>query len=152
VRQLKTIDEALTQLDANPAAVGMKSRLTPDYLLDRLPMKGFRDGAHARAGIADIGSLEIRDRSGAAVTASEFPRLRPFIPSADDPEDVVRMKLRRMRDIIAEETEARNSYFGPDNGFAPIVDPSQLRGRPVDAPASQGMGGGRPPLDSFVRP
>jgi hypothetical protein len=150
VRQLRTLDEALTQLDDNPRAVGMKSRWTPDVLLDRLPLPGFKDGATARAGIADVGSLEIRDRSGAAVTASEFPRLRPFIPSADDPAEVVKMKLRRMRDIIAEETEARASYYGPDNGFAPVVDPASLRAAPTDGRVTQPVGG-RPPLSGGWR-
>jgi hypothetical protein len=34
--------------------------------------------------IADIGSMKIHDRSGAAVSAAEFPRLKPFVPSAND--------------------------------------------------------------------
>jgi hypothetical protein len=73
-----------------------------------------------RAAIGDIGSMVIRDRSGAAVTAAEFPRLRPFIPTINEPAQVIENKLKRMRAIIKEETELFQSNYGPDQGFQPI--------------------------------
>lgn len=72
------------QGDAN--ATGWKA-YAPDSILQRMDPQGIQ----TRAAIADLGSLVIHDRSGAAVTAAEFPRLRPFIPAAtDDPKTVAK--------------------------------------------------------------
>ncbi len=46
-----------------------------------------------RASLANIGSREMLERSGAAVTPSEYERLRPFIPSKNDTEEVLLTKL-----------------------------------------------------------
>jgi hypothetical protein len=71
-------------------ATGFKGYV-PDALLQRFDTTG----NPTRAAIADLGSLVIHDRSGAAVTAAEFPRLQPFIPSAKDDPATVRTKLGR---------------------------------------------------------
>lgn len=72
-------------------ATGLWTAAVPDILLNRVDPKGDM----TRAAIADLGSMIIHDRSGAAVTASEYPRLRPFIPLATDKPDVARNKLAR---------------------------------------------------------
>jgi hypothetical protein len=85
-------------------ATGIKSYL-PDALLQRVDPSG----VDTRAAIANLGSMVIHDRSGAAVTAAEFPRLRPFIPSANDAPEVVRKKLSQFvneyRKVIDEMTD-----------------------------------------------
>lgn len=55
------------------------------------------EGTQTRAMIADIGSQKIHDRSGAAVTISETPRLLPFVPSVGDRPDVARTKLENLQ-------------------------------------------------------
>lgn len=70
-------------------ATGWKGFL-PDKILQRVDP----EGVPTRAAIADIGSMVIHDRSGAAVTAAEFPRLAPFIPSEKDNPEVAKEKLR----------------------------------------------------------
>jgi hypothetical protein len=77
--------------DAN--ATGYKGFL-PDFILQRVD----EQGNPARASIADLGSLIIHDRSGAAVTASEYPRLRPFIPLSTDKPQTAALKLKRFTD------------------------------------------------------
>jgi hypothetical protein len=51
----------------------------------------------ARAAIANIGSLKLHDRSGAAVTVSEFPRLAPFIPKVTDSPVAANRKLENLK-------------------------------------------------------
>lgn len=70
-------------------ATGMKGFL-PNTVLNYADP----EGVDTRAAIADLGSLVIHDRSGAAVTAAEFPRLAPFIPRASDDAATVKKKLK----------------------------------------------------------
>jgi hypothetical protein len=68
-------------------------------------------GTDARAALADLGSLVIHERSGAAVTAAEFPRLMPFIPKINDDPETVKKKLKRFVQIYREvATETANFY------------------------------------------
>jgi hypothetical protein len=99
-QSLNQIDRALTLLGGkdvgsmkgDKAATGVKGYL-PNGLLNRVDPQG----VDARAEISDIGSLRIHDRSGAAVTLSEAPRLMPFIPLATDDAATVKKKLTRLK-------------------------------------------------------
>lgn len=148
-KQVRTIDDAIKEVEANPNSVGLKGYL-PGAILDRMPTRGGAAGVDARAWIADVGSLEIRDRSGAAVTASEFPRLRPFIPSDKDDSQTVLKKLRRMQQIIAEENQAMSEFYGEDQGYAGFT-PSASTGSPSPAPQAPATAprDSRPPLKSL---
>jgi Transglycosylase SLT domain len=93
-------------------------------------------GVAVRAIIADIGSLKVHDRSGAAVAASEQPRLRPFIPSASDDPQTVRTKLQNFRREYAAIMRDTYSVYGPGGGFKPLpVIENTLRR--VEQPAEQ---------------
>jgi hypothetical protein len=81
--------ETVDGIRGDSAATGKKGWV-PNQALNRLDP----EGVDTRAAIADIGSMTIHDRSGAAVSASEFPRLQPFVPSEKDDADTVRRKLR----------------------------------------------------------
>lgn len=83
------ISEALREGKKYPDAFGFKT-FFPSEAVSRVDKKGVT----ARAFVQNISSLKIHDRSGAAVTAAEFPRLKPFIPAAGDPWDVVEEKLK----------------------------------------------------------
>lgn len=109
--RMSVLDSALVNLDQYPNAVGLKG-LVPEIALQRLDPAG----VNARADIADIGSLVIHDRSGAAVTISEAPRLRPFIPQVTDTPDTVRRKLTRLRALLAEETAFLETNGAPGVG------------------------------------
>lgn len=116
--RLNTIDQALAGLKTSPGSVGAKmGGWVGDDIANRVYDK---EGATLRATIADIGSMEIRDRSGAAVSAAEFPRIKPFIPKITDDAATVTRKLARMRQIIAEETALLQANYGPENGFREI--------------------------------
>jgi len=97
--QIGKIDRALKSITGNPRATGLDRGIMPSSILDRVDPKG----VNARADLADLSSIVIKDRSGAAVTAAEFPRLRPFLPQTGDTAATVKKKLTRMKEIIQEE-------------------------------------------------
>jgi len=100
------------ELQGDPNATGLKG-FAPDFILQRLDPAG----VDTRAAIADLGSMVIHDRSGAAVTASEYPRLVPFIPRDRDDPAVVEKKLKR---FIQEYEAVEQDYAGmysEDQGY-----------------------------------
>jgi hypothetical protein len=125
------------QGDSN--ATGFIKGLTPQVILNSWDPQG----VDTRAFIADIGSLKIHDRSGAAVTASETPRLKPFIPSISDSKDTA---IKKLKQFEAEYQDMENSFaemYSRDQGYRP--NPSLL-GKGSNA------GGNRPSLDSIFNP
>jgi hypothetical protein len=135
---LGKIDAALASVGANPKAFGL-SNLAPDMVVQRLDPQG----VEARARVGDIGSLKIHDRSGAAVSASEFPRLKPFIPQVTDSPEVVLKKLTLFKQEY-ELTQAEYlDAYGPDRGFKGFASPQPI-GAPQSPPAQQPQPGKAP--------
>jgi hypothetical protein len=95
----KTVDG----MKGDTSAIGPIQGRIPDTVLQ----KTNPEGVITRAAIADIGSMIIHDRSGAAVTISEMPRLIPFIPSITDSPEAAKAKLTRMK---AELTNIGNEF------------------------------------------
>lgn len=126
---LGKIDAAIAALEANPDAVGWKG-YAPDALLNR----NDPEGTVARAKLADIGSLKIHERSGAAVTASETPRLKPFIPSISDDYETALKKLKDMRDLQAAEQEVLTGTYNREQGFRDFSAPQPTGKPPAAAP------------------
>lgn len=124
VDALKQIDRALTALKARPDSVGGVGSTAASMIPGVANLQnrfGDPEGTQLRALIADIGSLKIHDRSGAAVTASEFPRLRPFIPSISDDPKTVETKLNNFRAVYDQTLRDATEYYGADNGFKPYT-------------------------------
>lgn len=123
----KQLDRALTLVGGknigDPSKGGMQGDAdatgwkgyAPQPLLNRWDSKGVA----TRAEIADIGSLKIHDRSGAAVTVSETPRLVPFIPLAADDHATVVKKLRRLKLEIDNESTAMRDTYSKEQGYTP---------------------------------
>lgn len=107
-QNLRRAEQALSLIKGedggDTSATGVKGYL-PEAILQRTD----KSGVQTRAAIADLGSLVIHDRSGAAVTAAEFPRLRPFIPLVTDSPEAARKKLERFvqvyRDSVGETVD-----------------------------------------------
>ena len=110
---INKLDSAIKSIEDNPESTGLKG-LLPDIVLNRF----YPEGTVGRANVADIGSLVMHERSGAAVTASESPRLKPFIPLTTDDDKTVIKKLKRMRQIQAEDQEALLGTYSPEQGFS----------------------------------
>jgi hypothetical protein len=113
-QSIQQIDDTIKLLQKNPDATGAKGYL-PNFALNRMDP----EGTEARAGVADIGSIVLHDRSGAAVTAAEAPRLMPFIPLATDDNKTVIKKLMRMRNIAAQDQIGLTETYGKDQGYVP---------------------------------
>ncbi len=101
-------------------------------------------GTATRATIADLGSMVVHDRSGAAVTASETPRLKPFIPTMYDNPKTVKTKLKRFIQEYNSIIEDQGAQYGPDAGYAesPLIKdysasaPQGIFDTPAEARAS----------------
>ena len=109
VSGIKNINQVLRELDAHPNSVGMKA-LQGEWALQYTDPEGIA----LRAGIADILSQTFHDRSGASVTISESPRLKPFVPAPTDTVAALRTKLERLRGIYREVLEDNYSVYGPE--------------------------------------
>jgi hypothetical protein len=118
---LSVIDDALSELQKYPDAIGLK-RGVGDNINQRLDPKGVA----ARAALMNISSLLIHDRSGAAVTAAEFPRLKPFIPAITDSYAAAKTKLEKLKQAIASESAALGQQLGSE--AAPITPGAPPRG------------------------
>jgi hypothetical protein len=142
---LGKIDAALASVSANPNAFGLKN-YGPNMLLQRVDPQG----VEARARVGDIGSLKIHDRSGAAVSASEFPRLQPFIPQVTDLPEVVRTKLGLFKQEYEAVQKEYLDAYGPDRGFKGFAQPQQDGGaQQGSAPQPQP---GKPPQSQPGKP
>jgi hypothetical protein len=102
------------EMKGDKSATGWKGFL-PNTVLNRADP----EGVDARASIADLGSLVIHDRSGTAVTAAEFPRLAPFIPTPTDDADTAKKKLRRFVQVYQAEVDALSDTYSKEQGFKP---------------------------------
>lgn len=119
-QSIKKLEDGLKLLKDYPDAVGIKGGL-PQSIVNRVDEKGIP----VRAAIADIGSLVLHDRSGAAVTASEEPRLLPFIPTPSDTAKSAKEKLERMLRYAKEQQDALKGTYSEDQGYRtnPILNP-----------------------------
>lgn len=156
---LAKINDALNLLDGKDVgkltgdkeAVGWKGYL-PQAALNRADPNGI----DARAMIADLGSLIIHDRSGAAVTAAESPRLMPFIPLITDSRETAVKKLQRFKQLYEAEQQGLQDIYSKANGYKQpsfASNPQNDKRKPLSAfeqPASDLTAGGqRRPLSSF---
>ena len=119
---VKNLDLALNLVAKNPKAFGGQN-----YLGDEIQQRLDPKGVDARAKVADISSLKIHDRSGAAVTVGEQPRLKPFIPNSTDTPDTIRKKLTQLKEQIAINNREIADYaesMGYKVPQSDFVDPS----------------------------
>lgn len=115
-------------MTGDKGATGAKAYL-PNGLLNRIDPSG----VDTRAAIADIGSLLVHDRSGAAVTAAETPRLLPFIPLATDDTATAAKKLKRFKQLYEAEAQGLEAAYGADAGYRSRKAPAA--GAPAAQPA-----------------
>lgn len=116
-QSLNNIDQAIKAVQANPGAFDVFNAIPG---VERM-RQGDSAGVDARAQVANIGSLKLHDRSGAAVSASEFPRLAPFIPSSSDSPKAIVTKLAQMKRIAEEELGLYAEQYGQGSGYKPVA-------------------------------
>lgn len=87
-------------------ATGWKG-FVPDVILQRAdPM-----GVDTRAALSNIGSLRAQERSGGAIPAHEWERIKGFIPTDTDDSRTARKKLRQFLDEYRRALRATMSTF-----------------------------------------
>jgi hypothetical protein len=116
VASIFQIDRAIDAVTKTPNAVGLKGNL-PQTILN----KADPAGVEARALVTDVGSAKVHDRSGAAVAASEAPRLMPFIPQATDDSETVVKKLKQLKTQIEIEQSGILDFYSPEQGYKPSL-------------------------------
>lgn len=114
-KAMSQIDAAIAAVEKTPGAFGLKNKLG-DEVMQRLDP----GGVDARAMVSNIGSLLIHDRSGAAVTAAEQPRLKPFVPKADDTAAAALRKLKLLKEHYGAANAEIETVFGEHAGYAPM--------------------------------
>lgn len=112
-------------------ATGIKGYL-PEGILQRIDP----EGVDTRAAIANLGSMVIHDRSGAAVTASEYPRLKPFIPKETDRGDVLQKKLRRFAEEYKKDIEEKMDLAKQQGYKTPQLQIDEIPSLPSSQPSS----------------
>jgi hypothetical protein len=125
------------EVAGDTAATGKKGLLTNMGVIGDMALNAMDPaGVDTRAAIGDLGSMVIHDRSGAAVTAAEFPRLRPFIPLATDSPEVAQKKTRRFVQEYKAEIEAQREFFSQSGYKVPDVSTAPAApARPAPSPA-----------------
>lgn len=113
---VRQIDEAIAAIEQNGGALGLKN-----FLGENVNQRLDPGGVDARAAVANIGSLLIHDRSGAAVTAAEAPRLMPFIPQVTDTPEAAIKKLRGLRRQYENANSEIEVSYGEDSGYSPLA-------------------------------
>lgn len=114
---LRQIDSAIAALKAHPAAVGWGTGSLGDWYTNNV---GDPKGVAARAAIAKIGGQIIHDVSGAAVTLSEEPRFRPYVPTITDNPQVAQQKLTQLRNLAQGVLDDYASQYSEDQGYRPF--------------------------------
>jgi len=130
-----------------PGAVGPMNMITPEFARQWLDP----NGTTARALIADIGSLKIHDRSGAAVTAAETPRLIPFIPQVTDRPEIVAQKLINFRNEYMNVLNDMDQVYSEEGGYRPNTALKQFLqsgGTAAQDAVGQAQGGSDPLADA----
>ena len=140
---LEKVDDTLNMLQDEKANIRHEARrsMNAAYAIPFAEDVGQRldpKGVPLRAAIADLGSLKLHDRSGAAVTAAEFPRLKPFIPTAADTPESARDKLNNFKKEY-ERIQQELLNYAEDQGYKP---PVSRRTPAPTAPAPTGIPSG----------
>lgn len=157
--QLKAIDDAIVAAQTRPESFGPRRGIgaIPGLggLEDMVNQTVDPEGVEGRALVANVGSLLMHDRSGAAVSISEFPRLAPFIPSVRDRGPALVTKLQKLREqllIVQAALEGGATIDEVKSGAAGAVPFAGADPSPASAPPPPGgfaawkaaRSGGRP--------
>lgn len=113
---LQKIDDAIASITANPSSIGAFNMLG-----DTIRQRTDPGGVQTRAVVADIGSLKIHDRTGAAMSAAESLRLKPFIPNTTDTPEAAVAKLQQLKREYLDQNQGIEGYYNADMGFKPIA-------------------------------
>jgi hypothetical protein len=116
-------NQSLAQLDAAIAAVdkapekyfGLQGGLGDTYMQRMYP-----ESTDVRSKYFGVGAAKRHDITGAAMSATEAPELKPFIPSATDTKQAAQAKLQSLRNEILRNNAIIEGMYGDTNTYAPL--------------------------------
>jgi len=117
---IEKVEEALKLMD-DPGALEAIGRWDEHFP----PESQTEEGIKLRGIIAEISSAILLERSGAAVTESEFKRAKPFLPEIGAPEKKTKVNLQMLRDIFTEGRDRIARHYTPDKGYRWLVKPGE---------------------------
>ena len=106
---IKQIDEAIKLIDERPGSFGLQFGVS-----DSANQRFDPDGVKYRAAVANVGAVKRHDMSGAAMTASEVPFFKPFIPAVNDTPEAIKSKLEGLKAQISGVNSEIEGAFTPD--------------------------------------
>ena len=113
---INKIDNAINQVKAAPdSSFGLKN-VFGDTVMQRIDPKG----SNARAAISGVAGQKFHDISGAAVSASEANRLKPYIPSTQDTKENILQKLYNMKAEYSNTNSLIQGQFSEQQGYKPL--------------------------------
>lgn len=143
-KALQNIDAAIQSIQQNPGALGVKNMAgdTVSQFVDPT-------GTSVRAQLANVAGQRFHDLSGAAISASEASRLRPFIPAVTDRPEVALEKLQNLKREYQSVNDMLSQTYSKEQGYKP--SPVQGKKERPSLDSFGRTGGQRPSLDSFNR-
>jgi len=130
---IESIDKILELQEGKiDSSMGLKTYL-PSAILNRI----FPETVGDRASILDISNIQLKNRSGSAVTSQEFERAGVVFPMKGDDENTIRQKLERLRDFSVRLNNSMliQPYELPTQG---AVSQQQVKKVPVQKAAYNG--------------
>lgn len=113
---VRQIDNAISELEKHKGAIGWGTGSLGDWFTNNVSDP---KGVDARAAVGKIAGQIIHDVSGAAVTLSEEPRFRPYVPSLKDNAATALKKLHQLK-VLAEGTLTdQYDYYSEAQGYRP---------------------------------
>ena len=126
---LNKITRAEDLVTENPNATGLMKGALPTGAVNRMDKAGIA----TRAAITELAASKIHDLSGAAVSVSEFARLKPFLPQPSDNAEILQTKLAGMKKEIQDILNLHGQMYSQEQGYRPNPVLSNL------APAATGQ-------------
>jgi len=109
-RKVRRAQELMENKEALQGVGMFQGNLAPDFILNE-------NAQFLRALLADLSSAKVLERSGAAVTASEERRLKPYVPKQGDDENVIRTKLKNFLKEFEGRMQDIEDFYSDERGY-----------------------------------
>jgi len=113
---LAQLDEAIAAVDKAPDKYfGLQGGFGDAYMQRLYP-----ESTDARGKYFGVAAAKRHDITGAAMSATEAPDLRPFLPSATDTKAAAKTKLRNLRNEVLKNNSIMEAMYGDTSTYAPL--------------------------------
>ena len=115
---LSYIDKAIKAVKEHPEAFGLEHGRGLPVIGGIIDQRLDPAGIDARSLVANIGSQQIHDRTGAAMSIHEEKRLNPFVPGGSDTPQKILANLEQLKAGLVENNDALEHSGTPVGGAA----------------------------------